>query len=132
MHLLPVLPRLQNDNRAGISPLAETINVLTSAGFTSEGVKTIVQRICSNLSELAKRTRLRADTTLKLLADEEFEHCQKELERAALRQEGEEPVIETLDLAVFRSQMTNESTYQGNRGGVPTRYRARAAFRHCK
>jgi hypothetical protein len=38
------------------------------------------------------------------LPDEEFKRCQKELERVALHEKGESPVIETLELAAFRAK----------------------------
>lgn len=86
----------------GFPRLEETIEVFSAAGFACEGVKTLVQQTCSNLRELADRTRLRADSTLKLLPDEEFDRCQRKLERATLRQKSQNPVIETLELAAFR------------------------------
>ena len=72
-----------------------------SAGFSIEERRRVPQRSCSNLGELAERTRLRADSTLSLLRDAEFEQCQANLERAA-REEPPAPVIETLDLLILK------------------------------
>ncbi len=88
----------------GFPTLQQTIDVFTAVGFGCESVKTLVQQTCSDLRELANRTRLRADSTLKLLPDEEFERCQSHLESVTLREKGELPVIETLELAAFRSR----------------------------
>jgi ubiquinone/menaquinone biosynthesis C-methylase UbiE len=75
--------------------------VFRTAGFLIEEQRRVPQRSCSNLAELAERTRLRADSTLSLLRDAEFEQCQANLERAA-REEPAAPVIETLDLLIFK------------------------------
>jgi hypothetical protein len=53
---------------------------------------------------LAARTRLRADTTLALLTDEEFWRRQAALEDAAAREIEARPVIDTLDLLVLRKK----------------------------
>jgi SAM-dependent methyltransferase len=73
-----------------------------SAGFSVEEHRRVPQRSCNNLAELAARTRLRADSTLSLLSDAEFEQCQATLERAA-REEPPAPVIEIIDLSVLRA-----------------------------
>jgi ubiquinone/menaquinone biosynthesis C-methylase UbiE len=76
-----------------------------SAGFSLERTERIRQQTCDNLAEFAERTRLRADSTLSLLPDAEFERCQAELERAA-RDEPPEPVIEIIELLVLRAHTT--------------------------
>jgi hypothetical protein len=48
--------------------LSQTMNNFSSSGFEFETVSPVVQQTCSSLKELAARTRLRADTTLVLLA----------------------------------------------------------------
>jgi SAM-dependent methyltransferase len=73
-----------------------------SAGFSLEKAERIRQKTCDNLAEFAERTRLRADSTLSLLSDAEFERCQAELERAA-HDEPPEPVIEIIELLVLRA-----------------------------
>ena len=78
------------------------MNNFSSSGFEFETVSPVVQQTCSSLKELAARTRLRADTTLALLADEEFWRRQAALEDAAAREIEARPVIDTLDLLVFR------------------------------
>ena len=73
-----------------------------SAGFSLVEQRRVPQRNCNNLAELAERTRLRADSTLSLLSDAEFERCQAALERAA-REEPPTPVIEIIDLLVLQA-----------------------------
>jgi len=81
--------------------------VFRGAGFAAEGVRTVPQKTCANLAEFAARTSLRADSTLALLPDAEFEKCQAALECAA-REEPPTPVIETIDLLIFRAPVTGE------------------------
>jgi ubiquinone/menaquinone biosynthesis C-methylase UbiE len=76
--------------------------VFRSAGFSVVEQRRVPQKSCNNLAELAERTRLRADSTLSLLSDAEFERCQATLERAA-REEPPAPVIEIIDLLVLRA-----------------------------
>jgi hypothetical protein len=74
----------------------------SASRFSFETVRPVVQQTCSSLKELAARTRLRADTTLALLTDEEFWRRQAALEDAAGREIAPTPVIDTLDLLVLR------------------------------
>jgi len=73
-----------------------------AAGFSVEELRRVLQQSCNNLAEFAERTRLRADSTLSLLPDAEFDRCQAELERAA-REEPPAPVIEVIELLVLRA-----------------------------
>lgn len=76
-----------------------------AAGFVVESFQSVRQKTCNSLSEFAARTRLRADSTLRLLSDSEFERCQMELEQAAAREATPSPVIETLDLLVLKKAL---------------------------
>jgi SAM-dependent methyltransferase len=73
-----------------------------SAGFSLEKAERVRQKTCDNLAEFAERTRLRADSTLSLLADEEFQQCQSALEHTACK-EPPEPVIEIIELLVLKA-----------------------------
>jgi len=84
--------------------LSETVESFVSLGFEFEAVRPVVQHTCSSLRELAARTRLRADTTLALLTEEEFRRRQAALEEAAAREIEPIPVIDTLDLLVLRKR----------------------------
>ncbi|MEK6322980.1 MAG: class I SAM-dependent methyltransferase [Acidobacteriota bacterium] len=82
--------------------LSQVTASFQTAGFSIESLQRVQQKTCDSLGELAERTRLRADSTLLLLPDSEFEHCQAALEQAASSEDGRSPVIETLDLLVLR------------------------------
>lgn len=83
--------------------LDQITRVFTSAGFTFETLRRIPQTTCGSLREFAARTRLRADSTLVLLPDSEFQQCQAALERAADAETGPSKVIETLDVLVLKA-----------------------------
>jgi hypothetical protein len=82
--------------------MEETVRMFTEAGFKFETIERVVQQICSGLKELAARTRLRTDTTLALMTDDQFSGRQAALEAAAVREAEPTPVFETLDLLVLR------------------------------
>ena len=82
--------------------MEETVQTFTDAGFKFETVERVVQQTCSSLKELADRTRLRTDTTLALMTDEQFSTRQAALEAAAARETESTPVFDTLDLLVLR------------------------------
>lgn len=78
----------------------EIIDVFTAAGFTHTTLERHTQRTGPSLAELIPRIRLRADTTLELLSDEEFERGLKLLEETARVEHG--PVLDSLDLLILR------------------------------
>ena len=83
--------------------LDQVSHAFTSAGFIVETLRRIPQTTCASLREFAARTRLRADSTLVLLPDSEFQQCQAALERAAETETGSSAVIETLDVLVLKA-----------------------------
>jgi SAM-dependent methyltransferase len=82
--------------------VAEISAVFEAEGFALESAQRIQQKTCHSLREFARRTKLRADSTLVLLPDSEFEACQTALEEAASRERAPSPVIETIELLVLR------------------------------
>ena len=82
--------------------LEETLDVFKGRGFALESVLPVVQQTCASLKELAARTRLRADTTLALMADEAFTARQAALEEAAASERTPTPVVDTLDLITLQ------------------------------
>jgi SAM-dependent methyltransferase len=86
----------------GLPTTSDAAAVFASEGFTFEADRRIQQRTCGSLREFAQRTRLRADTALALIPDQEFEQGLAGLERAAAAEHEPRPVLETLDLLVFR------------------------------
>lgn len=98
--------------------LRRVIAAFGDACFVPETLRRIQQKTCDGLRELADRTRLRADSTLALLSDAEFQRCHSVLEDAAEQEAEPTPIIETLDFLVLRRT-----------GGVTRRPRARASSR---
>jgi SAM-dependent methyltransferase len=76
--------------------------VFEAEGFSLASTQRIQQTTCQSLREFATRTKLRADSTLVLLPDAEFEAWQTALEAAASRERVPSPVIETIELLVLR------------------------------
>lgn len=76
--------------------------IFQAAGFALEADRRI-QQTCASLREFAERTRQRADTALALISDEEFAQGLAALEEAAAQEPEPSPVLETLDLLVFRA-----------------------------
>jgi SAM-dependent methyltransferase len=86
---------------AGLPTIEGTVGIFVAAGFTFTAHRRIRQNVSLNLREFADRTRLRADTSLRLIADEDFEAGLAALDAAMAREVDSAPVIETLDLLVF-------------------------------
>jgi len=82
--------------------MEDAIGVFASSGFTLDRVERVVQQTCSSLKELAARTRLRADTTLMLMTDQEYTARQAALEQTAATEAAPTPIFDTLDLVVLR------------------------------
>jgi len=80
----------------------QIVEVFEAEGFVLEGTQRVRQRTCDSLREFARRTKLRADSTLVRLPDWEFEACQKALEEAARREQSPSPVVETIELLSLR------------------------------
>jgi len=98
----------------GIAPIfddlptiAATVSTFRVQGFTLEAHHRVEQQICNNLRQFAERTRLRADTSLALLSDDEFAAGMAALDEAAAREVEPSPVVETLELLVFRVALEN-------------------------
>jgi SAM-dependent methyltransferase len=83
--------------------VAETVAVFEVEEFTLEAHRKVEQRTCGSLRKFFERTRRRADTSLALLADEEFEAGLASLAEAAAQESEPTPVFETVDLLVFRT-----------------------------
>jgi len=57
----------------------------------------------TSLAEFAKRTQMRADTSLALISDSGFRKGQVAIERSAARERIPIPVMEVIELLVFQS-----------------------------
>jgi len=99
LHFFPGVSDIFRD----LPSVEETIATFEACGLHLEAHHRVTQQICESLREFAARNRLRADSSLALLSDEEFETCQAALESAAAAESHPEPVVETLDLLVFHA-----------------------------
>jgi SAM-dependent methyltransferase len=86
----------------GFPSVEVTVNAFRSAGFRMERLESVPQVTASGLQEVYERVRLRADTTLQRINDEEFAQGLEALERAALQEIEPTQVIDRLDLLVLR------------------------------
>ncbi len=80
--------------------IAEAIDAFEAAGFGSFRRETVEQLLANSLADMVPRIRLRADTALELITDDEFAKGLAELERAAATETA--PVYDRLDLLVVR------------------------------
>jgi len=99
----PSLFRFFPSTRAVIDSMpsvSDTISAFESAGFTSLYNEVVEYKLADNLAEMVPRIRQRADTTLELISDEEFERGLELLEQTARVEH--DPVLDSLDLMVLR------------------------------
>ena len=84
-------------------PLAEQIIAdFEPAGLRHEATAAVSYVTAPDLRVVAERTRLRADTTLQLISDEEFARGQARLDAAAEAETDPQPIVTAVDLIVFR------------------------------
>jgi ubiquinone/menaquinone biosynthesis C-methylase UbiE len=76
--------------------------VFEASGFVFTERQRVDQVTAATLHEFAERTRLRADTALALISDQEFRDGQAAIEAAASLEHAPNPVIERIELLVFR------------------------------
>jgi SAM-dependent methyltransferase len=82
-----------------------TMAGFAAAGFTPQSLRPVRQVSAPSLGSFADRVRLRADSTLAPLSDEEFDRGLAALQRAAAT-EPARPVVDHLDLLVLRATAT--------------------------
>jgi ubiquinone/menaquinone biosynthesis C-methylase UbiE len=87
----------------GLPTTEEARKAFVAEGFALEADRRVQQKTCGSLREFAERTRLRADTALALIPDEEFAQGVARLEEAGMREDEPCPVLETLELLVFKA-----------------------------
>ena len=80
----------------------DVVAALAPAGFRFEALQPVAQITARNCSEYADLVRVRADSTLVKLTDDEFSAGMQRLDHDAAGPLGDEPVISTLDLLVLR------------------------------
>ena len=81
-----------------------TVDAFAVAGFEVEALESVPQITAPNRRAWCERVRLRADTTLAALSDDEFARGMEALERAAVEESASAPVIAWLDLLVLASR----------------------------
>ncbi|HZC98767.1 MAG TPA: class I SAM-dependent methyltransferase [Actinomycetes bacterium] len=79
-----------------------TVAAFASVGFAFQALRPVAQVSAPSLRVAVDRVRLRADSTLKLLSDEEFAEGLAAMERAAAAEATPSPVVDHLDLLVLR------------------------------
>jgi SAM-dependent methyltransferase len=88
---------------AALLPTVEQVaDGFAVAGFRVEALASVTQVSATSLAVYRDKVRLRADTGLRLLADEEFAAGLAALERAAAAETTPAPVTDRLDLLVLR------------------------------
>jgi ubiquinone/menaquinone biosynthesis C-methylase UbiE len=89
--------------------IQQTVVVFETNGFVLTEHRRVQQTTCASLSAFAERTRLRADTALALISDVEFQEGQAAIEMAAAHEHVPSPVIEGIELLVFRQNSIQTS-----------------------
>ena len=82
--------------------IRHTVCVFEANGFVFTEHQRVNQATASSLQEFANRTRFRVDTSLALISDSEFQDGQAAIETAAANEDEPVPVIETIELLVFK------------------------------
>jgi hypothetical protein len=80
-----------------------TVAVFEANGFVFTEHRRVDQATAPSLREFAERTRFRADTALALISDSEFLEGQATIATAAAHEHVPGPVIEKIELLVFRN-----------------------------
>jgi SAM-dependent methyltransferase len=80
-----------------------TIAAFAAAGFGFERLERVRDLLAGSLREYLERARVRADSLLRQLPDDEFDEGLRKLERAAAEETGPRPVFRPLDLLVLRA-----------------------------
>jgi ubiquinone/menaquinone biosynthesis C-methylase UbiE len=83
--------------------LERTTEAFTRAGFRFDGIEAVPQVSAPSLRAFAERVRRRADTTLSLMPEDEYNACLAQLQREAETEQEPQPVIDELDLVTFRA-----------------------------
>jgi ubiquinone/menaquinone biosynthesis C-methylase UbiE len=85
--------------------IQHTVAVFEANGFVLTDHRRVDQATAASLREFAERTRFRADTALALISDSEFLQGQAAIETAAAHEHTPAPVVETIELLVFRNNL---------------------------
>jgi len=83
--------------------IQETVRMFEASGFRLTQSQRIQQETAASLGDFAKRTQFRADSALTLISDSEFQAGQIAIEAAAAAGQMPGPVVEVIELLVFRN-----------------------------
>ena len=86
----------------GLPGVERVVAAFAGAGFREEALAPVAQVSAPSLADYRERVRLRADTGLRLLPDDQFAAGLAALDRAAEAETVPAPVIDRLDLLVLR------------------------------
>jgi hypothetical protein len=78
------------------------VAAFATAGFAFQALRPVAQVSASSLRASVDRVRVRADSILRLLPDEEFAEGLAAMERAAAAETTPSPIVDHLDLLVLR------------------------------
>jgi ubiquinone/menaquinone biosynthesis C-methylase UbiE len=95
--------------------IQQTVAVFEAHGFVLSEHRRVQQMTSASLGEFAERTRSRADTALALISDSEFRDGQAAIEMAAAHEDVQAPVIEGIELLVFREHSIVTSSHTRER-----------------
>src|SRR5262245_22731704 len=84
--------------------IQQTVAVFEASGFVIIEKRRVDQTTADSLHEFAHRTRFRADTALALISDDAFREGQAAIEMAASLEHPPNPVVEGIELLVFRKR----------------------------
>ena len=82
--------------------ILQTMAVFEASGFVTTERRRVDQTTADSLHEFAQRTRFRADTALALISDDAFREGQAAIEMAASLEHPRNPVVEGIELLIFR------------------------------
>jgi ubiquinone/menaquinone biosynthesis C-methylase UbiE len=82
--------------------VGDVVTTFAPAGFRFEALEPVPQITARTWREYADRLRVRADSTLVRLTEDEFSAGMERIDRDAARASGDGPVISILDLLVLR------------------------------
>jgi SAM-dependent methyltransferase len=80
----------------------QLVDAFGQGGLTVSATRTVDQVIAGSLSDLWRRTQLRADSGLAMIPDDQFEIGLRRMQADAAAETEPQPVHETLDLIVFQ------------------------------
>lgn len=89
--------------------IPQTVVAFEANGFVLTEHRRVQQTTSRSLRAFSERTRLRADTALALMSDAEFREGQAAIEMAAAHEHAPDPVIERIELLVFRENSIQAS-----------------------